>query len=84
LLGPLRNREVVRATLMWGTLHLMGASDFLALRSALQPALSAGMKSVLRDRIKGLDIDAVVAAARRTNASATRRGARHLGMGLRR
>jgi DNA glycosylase AlkZ-like len=61
----IHGREVIRATLMRGTLHLMTAADFLALRSALQPALTAGMRSVLRDRSESLDIAAVTAAARR-------------------
>jgi hypothetical protein len=65
LLGPLRRRKIVRATLMRGTLHLMTAVDYLSLRGPLQPALSAGMRSVLRDRAKDLDIPALVAAARR-------------------
>jgi hypothetical protein len=66
LLRSLRSREVVRSTLMRGTLHLMGAADYLSLRGTLQPALSAGMRAVLRDRAKGLDIAAIVAAARRS------------------
>jgi hypothetical protein len=65
LLRPLRSREIVRSTLMRGTLHLMSADDYLSLRGTLQPALSAGMRSVLRDRAKGLDLPAIVAAARR-------------------
>jgi len=63
LLGLLRDREVVRATLMRGTLHLMSAADYLALRGTLQPVLSAGMHAVLRDRAKGLDLAAIIAAA---------------------
>ena len=69
---PLRNREIVRSTLMRGTLHLMSADDYLSLRVALQPALSAGMRSVLRDRAKDLDIAALVAAARRCFGEAPR------------
>src|SRR5689334_5531731 len=44
LLRLLQNRKVVRATLMRGTLHLMGADDYLTFRGALQPALTAGMR----------------------------------------
>lgn len=65
LLRGLREREVVRATLMRGTLHLMTAGDFLALRGAIQPALSAGMRSILRGRAEALDIPSLVAEARR-------------------
>ena len=65
LLRLLRSREIVRSTLMRGTLHLMSADDYLSLRGTLQPGLSAGMHSVLRDRAKGLDIPALVAEALR-------------------
>jgi hypothetical protein len=57
-------RKVVRATLMRATLHLVSTKDYLALRPLLQPMLSAGMHSVLRDRARGLEMEPVVAAAR--------------------
>lgn len=60
----LHRREVVRATLMRGTLHLVSANDYVALRPALQPLLTRAMRSVLRDRAEGLAIDALVRAAR--------------------
>ena len=63
LLGLLKNREVVRGTAMRATLHLLTASDYLAFRPVLQPMLSAGMASVLRERGAVLDIPALVAAA---------------------
>src|ERR1700754_4431202 len=44
LLQLLRDRGVVRSTLMRGTLHLTTAADYLALRGTIQPALSAGMQ----------------------------------------
>ena len=65
LLRLLQSREIIRATLMRGTLHLMSAADYLALRGALQPGLSAGMRAVLRERVKDLDIPALMALARR-------------------
>jgi hypothetical protein len=58
------DRKVVRATMMRGTLHLVSTTDYLALRPTLQPMLSAGMRSVLRERASGLDVDALGAAAR--------------------
>ena len=61
----LHRRAVVRVTAMRGTLHLMTAADFVALRPALQPALTAGMRSVLRKRAEDLDIGSLVAIARR-------------------
>ncbi len=61
----LHSRDVVRSTLMRGTLHLMGATDYVALRSSLQPGLTAGMNAVLRDRVKDMDIPGLVAEARK-------------------
>jgi len=52
---PLRDGRIVRATAMRATLHLMSAGDYAALRSALQPVMSAAMAAV-RGRDQGLDI----------------------------
>lgn len=64
LLEPLRGHEIIRATAMRGTLHLMSAADYLALRGALQPMLIRGMQSILKERAQGLDMDALEAEAR--------------------
>jgi hypothetical protein len=64
LLKLLNTRKVVRATLMRATLHLMSARDYVAFRPALQPMLSLGMKSVLRDRANDLNLDEVLSSAR--------------------
>ena len=53
--------------LMRGTLHLMSAKDYLVCGPLLQPMLSRAWPACLRDRAKGLDIDALV--ARRARAS---------------
>ncbi|MEJ7811420.1 MAG: crosslink repair DNA glycosylase YcaQ family protein, partial [Gemmatimonadaceae bacterium] len=37
LLGLVRDRQVVRATAMRGTLHLLSARDFVRFRATLQP-----------------------------------------------
>jgi hypothetical protein len=63
LLKLLHARKVVRVTLMRGTLHLAASADYLAFRGALQPALSGGMQSIVRQRHASLDVDAVSAAA---------------------
>lgn len=59
-----RSRKAVRATLMRGTLHLVSTKDYLALRPALQPMLTRGMQAVLGDRVKGVDMDALLEVAR--------------------
>ena len=57
-------RKVVRGTLMRITLHLVSTKDYLGLRPLLQPMLKAGFHRALRDRIPGLDLEPVMAAAR--------------------
>lgn len=59
----LATAQVVRATSLRGTLHLLSARDYLAWRSPLQPVLSAGLR-VLGDRAEGLELEPVLAAAR--------------------
>ena len=56
----------------------MTAADYVALRGALQPALTRGMQSVLRDRANALDFPALEAIARAffANAPATFDGLR--------
>jgi hypothetical protein len=63
LRDALQARDVVRATLMRSTLHLMTAADYGALRMALQPPMSVAMR-VLGARSEGLDPDEVIPAAR--------------------
>ncbi|WP_426751500.1 winged helix DNA-binding domain-containing protein [Myxococcus sp. Y35] len=64
LLSLLQRREVVRATLMRGTLHLASAKDYLHLRASFTPLLEASVASVLRERAKGLDIAPLVKECR--------------------
>src|SRR5262245_57946281 len=72
LVALLRKRQVVRATFVRATLHLVSAKDFLALRPALQPLLDAGLMGALRDRAKGLDPSRLAAQARRFLAKGPR------------
>lgn len=60
----LQKRDVVRATLMRGTLHLTSAKDYLKLRAAFTPMLEASVLSILRERAQGLDIEPLLVAAR--------------------
>ena len=64
LTRALQRREVVRATLMRCTLHLMSARDYVQLRAVIQPVLDRAMKSVLRERTDGLGLPALISAAR--------------------
>lgn len=64
LTNLVKSRRAVRGTHLRGTLHLMSAKDFVRFRAAVQPALTAAMQGILRDRLKGFDIDAALAAAR--------------------
>lgn len=63
LRDALQARDVVRATLMRSTLHLMTAADYVALRIALQPPPAIALR-VLGARSRGLDLAAVLPAAR--------------------
>ena len=56
----LARREVIRATFLRCTLHLVSARDYLALRGTVQPVLDRAMNSVLRDRLDAVDLPAVV------------------------
>jgi hypothetical protein len=60
----LDEREIVRGTLMRGTLHLMSADDYAAHRMTLQPMLSRIAAGILRERANGLDVEALVPVAR--------------------
>lgn len=57
-------RRIVRATAWRGTLHLLTDEDLLAFRGSLQEMLSRGMRSILRERAEGLDMEKLIAEAR--------------------
>src|SRR5688500_3308671 len=57
-------RKVVRVTAMRCTLHLMSTRDYVALRPALQPALSATVRSAVTAQLGGVDLPALLACAR--------------------
>lgn len=58
-------RQVVRATLMRGTIHLVSARDMTALRPMVQPLLERGLRQNQqygRERLAGVDLAALLAA----------------------
>jgi hypothetical protein len=60
LLRALGQRKVVRATAMRGTLHLMSTKDYLAFRPIIAAALAKGADSIVRKRMGGVDVDALL------------------------
>ena len=65
LTAALNEHRVVRVTSLRGTLHLMTAADYVALRGVLQPMLTRGMQGILRDRATTLDMKTLEAEARK-------------------
>lgn len=68
LTGLLAQRQVVRATLMRATLHLVTAEDYLLLR----PALARALRGFFSQEAKRLALDRLVAAARTYTAEQPR------------
>jgi hypothetical protein len=62
MIRAINDRELVRATLMRGTIHLFSAADYRAFRPAIQPVLDGAM-GVLGSRAEGLDVERVIPAA---------------------
>jgi hypothetical protein len=60
----IEQRQVVRATMMRSTLHLMTAQDYALLRPVLQPALTRAMHAFFGASAKSIDVERIVAAAR--------------------
>jgi hypothetical protein len=57
-------RKAVRATLLRGTIHVSTAKDYLALRPIVQPALEAGLRAILKNRLDGMDLSTLSGRAR--------------------
>ncbi len=64
LTGLLHSRDVVRATLLRGTQHLVTADDYLWLRPVLHPMLTRWQKGAFGRDLPGVDPAALAAAAR--------------------
>ncbi|HET6949771.1 MAG TPA: winged helix DNA-binding domain-containing protein [Acidimicrobiales bacterium] len=64
LAGLATSRQVVRASLMRNTVHLVSAPDCLAIRPLVQPVVSQGFAGHFGRAMGGVDVEAVVAAGR--------------------
>jgi len=64
LAEPIEARQIVKATFLRGTLHLLTARDYLQFRATLQPVLTNALEAVLKGRGAGVDVLRLVAAAR--------------------
>lgn len=60
----IQTKRVVRGTLMRRTLHLMSQRDYLAFRPLLAPMLVTGIKTILGQRVDGLDMSRLTTLAR--------------------
>lgn len=63
LLGPLQRRELVRATLMRATLHLVSARDYLLWRPQVGAVMNRAM-SAIAGRSEGMELEALLPRAR--------------------
>jgi hypothetical protein len=64
LVRAIERQQLVRGTMMRGTLHLVTRKDYVRFRRTLQPMLTAGLRSILRGRINELDVAGAVSEAR--------------------
>lgn len=65
LIRAIEKRDVVRATMMRATIHLVSRRDFLAWRTPLQPMLTRTMRSLFDNQLDVVDLPALLDAARR-------------------
>ena len=82
LSDALEGREVVRATLMRGTIHLVAAEDALQWEPLIRPVVERVISGAFRKALDGLDLDPVIAEGRRLLADGPMTAA-ELGRGLR-
>jgi hypothetical protein len=60
----IEKKQVVRATMMRGTLHLLTTADFLAWRNPIQAVLDEGRHSIIKDQVS-VDLDTLSTMARK-------------------
>jgi hypothetical protein len=64
LAAEIERRNIVKATFVRGTLHLIPADDYLKFRASLQPVLTNALEAVLKERGAHVDVPRLVDAAR--------------------
>ena len=72
LTRALERRELIQATLLRGTIHLVAREDFWAFALAIRPARDAWWRRVDRPHTDAVDLDAAVASTRAFLAGTTR------------
>jgi hypothetical protein len=72
LTRALERRELIQATLLRGTIHLVSREDFWPFALAIRPAREAWWRRVERQDAEALDLDAAVAWTREFLAGTTR------------
>lgn len=65
LIHAIEQREIVRATMMRATIHLVSRADYLAWRMPLQAMLTRGLRSLFGADLRQLDVATLTDAARR-------------------
>jgi hypothetical protein len=65
LQGLIDARRVVRATMMRHTIHFVRADDYAWLRPTIQPALDANYGAQTRKRLAEVDVEPLIATARK-------------------
>jgi Winged helix DNA-binding domain len=58
------HKQIVKATFLRGTLHLLTADDYVRFRTTLQPVLTSALEAVLKERNTSVDVPRLVDAAR--------------------
>jgi hypothetical protein len=64
LANLIENRQVVKATLMRSTLHLVTTKDYLQLRATLQPVLTGAWEAIFKELKGNFDVDKLLSIAR--------------------
>jgi len=63
LADAIARRQIVKATFLRGTLHLLTADDYLRFRATLQPVLTRALEAVMKERAVEVDVPRLVDAA---------------------